>query len=91
MDCPSFLRVSVVLIKDLKVCRKADGSLELSGIQRRFLGTILESMKMPFQLVIAEDREWGRLLPNGNCTGMIGKIHTGAADIADSYIGKTEQ
>ncbi|GBN68745.1 hypothetical protein AVEN_148773-1 [Araneus ventricosus] len=91
MDCSSFLKVSVVLMKDLKARRKADGSHELSGIQGRFLGTILESMKTPFELVIAEDREWGRLLPNGNWTGMIGKIQTGAADIADSYIVITKQ
>ncbi|GBN93940.1 hypothetical protein AVEN_18095-1 [Araneus ventricosus] len=69
MECPSFLRVTVNPMKHLKVHTKADGSLEFSGIQGRFLGTILESMKMPFQLVIAEDREWGRLLPNaGNWT-----------------------
>ncbi|GBO22751.1 hypothetical protein AVEN_52738-1 [Araneus ventricosus] len=91
MQCPSFLRVSVNPMKDLKVHRKADGRFEFSGIQGRFLGTILESMKMPFELVIAEDREWGRLLPHGNWTGMIGKIQTGAADIADSYIVITKQ
>ncbi|GBO34201.1 hypothetical protein AVEN_238446-1 [Araneus ventricosus] len=48
-------------------------------------------MKMPFQLVIAEDREWGRILPNGSWTGIIGNIQKGAADIADSYLGITEQ
>ncbi|XP_055947061.1 probable glutamate receptor [Argiope bruennichi] len=89
--CPSFLRVSIVPMKDLQVHRNEDGSLKFSGIQGRFLGTVMEDMKMPFHLVIAEDREWGRRLPSGNWTGMIGKIQKGAADIADSYIGITEQ
>ncbi|GBO00104.1 hypothetical protein AVEN_105567-1 [Araneus ventricosus] len=91
MDCPKFLRVSVVPLKDLRISRNEDGSLKLSGIQGRFLSTVLEAMKMPFRLVIAEDREWGRLLPTGNWTGMIGKIQKGSADIADSHIGITEQ
>ncbi|GBN57508.1 hypothetical protein AVEN_154745-1, partial [Araneus ventricosus] len=91
MDCPSILRVSVVPMKDLKVHRNEDGNVEFSGLQGRFLSTVLEAMKMPFQLVIAEDREWGRILPNGSWTGIIGNIQKGAADIADSYLGITEQ
>ncbi|XP_055951425.1 probable glutamate receptor [Argiope bruennichi] len=91
MDCPSFLRVSIVPMKDMIVCRRSDGNVELLGIQGRFLNTVLKAMHMPFQLVIAEDGEWGRLLPSGNWTGMIGKIQKGNADIADSHIGITEQ
>ncbi|KAF8773253.1 Glutamate receptor ionotropic like protein [Argiope bruennichi] len=91
MACPTEIRIATVLTRDMKVHKNEDGSIEFSGLHGRILDIILKAMKVEFKLLIPEDGEWGRLLPNGSWTGMIGKIQKNEADIAFNSISVNEE
>ncbi|GFS53078.1 glutamate receptor ionotropic, delta-1 [Nephila pilipes] len=67
-----------------------EGGIKFFGFQGKYLEAILQGLKAQFELVVAEDREWGQLLPDGNWTGMIGKIQKDQADIAVFMMTVTE-
>ncbi|XP_042891706.1 glutamate receptor-like [Penaeus japonicus] len=52
--------------------RQRDGSLSASGVAAAFFDIIAAKLNFSYTLVMPEDREWGRGLPNGSFTGMIG-------------------
>ncbi|XP_055936807.1 glutamate receptor ionotropic, delta-1-like [Argiope bruennichi] len=91
MSCPSMIRVATVLTNQLKVNISKAGDIRLSGIQGIFLDIILQALNLQFELVMVEDQEWGRLLPSGQWTGMIGMLQRGEADISINLISMTEQ
>ncbi|GBM09090.1 hypothetical protein AVEN_5279-1 [Araneus ventricosus] len=62
------------------------GKFEFGGIEGKFLEVVLKALKSCYEFIFPEDQEWGRLLPDGNWTGMIGKVQTGEADIAINFI-----
>lgn len=90
MSCSSILRVATVHTREMDILEKEDGKTELSGTEGTFLNLILETLDLQLKIVIAEDSEWGRLLPNGSWTGMVGKVYMNKADIAINLIGVTE-
>ncbi|GIX86948.1 hypothetical protein CEXT_254611 [Caerostris extrusa] len=74
MLCPPVIRVTTLLTRDMKVIKNEDdGKMQFFGIIGRLLDTILTATNMQFELIVAEDQEWGRLTADGNWTGMIGK------------------
>ncbi|GIY13799.1 uncharacterized protein CDAR_469391 [Caerostris darwini] len=92
MLCPPVIRVTTLLTRDMKVIKnEGDGKMQFFGIIGRLLDTILTATNMQFELIVAEDQEWGRLTADGNWTGMIGKLQRNEADIALHFIGVTEQ
>ncbi|GFR04008.1 uncharacterized protein TNCT_459031 [Trichonephila clavata] len=88
MVCPSLVRVAILYAAEKIVHRNVDGTTTL-GVGR-YLETILQGLNAQFQFVTAEDKSWGQLLPDGNWTGMIGKIHKGQADITVYMMTMTE-
>ncbi|GFV57250.1 glutamate receptor ionotropic, delta-1 [Trichonephila clavipes] len=90
MACPSLVRVATLRAEDKIVRRNGDGSTTFLGFEGRYLEAILQGLNAQFQVITAEDRSWGQLLPDGNWTGMIGKIHKGQADIAVYMMTMTE-
>ncbi|GBN64411.1 hypothetical protein AVEN_137813-1 [Araneus ventricosus] len=91
MPCSSVVRVATVLTSQLKVNKSQEGSTKLSGIQGIFLDIIMKALNLQFELVMVEDQEWGRLLPSGQWTGMIGMLQRGEADISINLISMTEE
>ncbi|GIY39944.1 lig_chan-Glu_bd domain-containing protein [Caerostris darwini] len=90
MNCPPVIKVAICLSRELKLFRNDDGSITFSGIQGRFIDLILQALNLKFELVIAEDKESGRMLDDGNWTGTIGKIQRDEAEIALNFISISE-
>ncbi|GFU31341.1 uncharacterized protein NPIL_446771 [Nephila pilipes] len=92
MDCPSVLKIATVESPFLmEIVQNKIGGIKLMGIEGKVLQIFLEILNIPFELVIAEDSEWGRSLSNGSWTGMIGKVHKGEADIAINTLAMNEE
>ncbi|XP_069995050.1 probable glutamate receptor [Penaeus vannamei] len=45
-----------------------------SGIDFHVLGTMAEKLNFTYELLLAEDGQWGGVLPNGTVTGMVGMV-----------------
>ncbi|GFY53969.1 uncharacterized protein TNIN_126661 [Trichonephila inaurata madagascariensis] len=90
MACPSLVRVATLHAADKIFRRNVNGTTTFLGFQGRYLETILQGLNTQFQIITAEDRSWGQLLPDGNWTGMIGKIQKGQANIAVYMMTMTE-
>ncbi|XP_068227741.1 probable glutamate receptor [Palaemon carinicauda] len=59
-----------------------DGSLLKSGIVIDMFNTIAEKMNFTYSVKRPPDVEWGRELPNGSFTGMIGMCQRNEVDVA---------
>ncbi|GIY79683.1 uncharacterized protein CEXT_346181 [Caerostris extrusa] len=90
---PLSIKVATVIVKrQLEVQKLKEGKVEFGGLDGKFLEVILEALKVPYEFVFPADDEWGRLfLPDGNWTGMVGKVQTGEADIAMNFIMPTQE
>ncbi|XP_047499537.1 glutamate receptor ionotropic, kainate glr-3-like [Penaeus chinensis] len=69
--------------------RREDGSLGASGVAAAFFDIIAAKLNFSYTLVMPEDREWGRGLPNGSFTGMIGMCQRKEVDMALGPFGVT--
>ncbi|XP_037795090.1 probable glutamate receptor [Penaeus monodon] len=69
--------------------RQKDGSLGASGVAAAFFDIIAAKLNFSYTLVMPEDREWGRGLPNGSFTGMIGMCQREEVDMALGPFGVT--
>ncbi|GFV95207.1 hypothetical protein TNCV_1293251 [Trichonephila clavipes] len=58
----------------MKIGEKKTGSLKLLGIDGIIYHIFQKVLNIPYELVIAEDGEWGHSLQNGSWTGMVGKV-----------------
>ncbi|GFT35588.1 glutamate receptor ionotropic, delta-1 [Nephila pilipes] len=91
MNCSS--KITVAILPALHVIdfyKSANGTVQFSGYEGRFLETILNSLKFQFDVLIPEDLEWGRLMPNGNWSGIIGMVFRGEADLGVSTLSITK-
>ncbi|GIY74414.1 uncharacterized protein CDAR_226981 [Caerostris darwini] len=89
---PLNIKVATVIVKgQLEVQKLKEGKVEFGGLDGKFLEVILEALKVPYEFIFPADEEWGRLLPDGNWTGMVGKVQTGEADIAMNFIMPTQE
>ncbi|GFY67812.1 uncharacterized protein TNIN_50441 [Trichonephila inaurata madagascariensis] len=92
VDCPETLRVATVeSLFSMNIGEKKTGSFKLLGIDGIIFHIFQKVLNIPFELVIAEDAEWGRSLQNGSWTGMVGKVQKGEADIAINTLAMTEE
>ncbi|XP_055941835.1 probable glutamate receptor [Argiope bruennichi] len=89
--CSSLIRVATLNDPKTIVRKNDDGTLAFLKLQGKFLEVILQGLNTQFKLVMAEDQAWGQLLPDGNWTGMIGKIQKDLADIAIHFMTVTEK
>ncbi|XP_064121649.1 glutamate receptor ionotropic, kainate glr-3-like [Macrobrachium nipponense] len=53
-----------------------------TGIFIDFMDTFAHKLNFTYSLVEAAEGEWGRILPNGSTTGMIGQCHRKEVDMA---------
>ncbi|XP_068222938.1 probable glutamate receptor [Palaemon carinicauda] len=53
-----------------------------SGILIDFMDLFAERLNFTYSIVEAADGEWGRILPNGSATGMVGLCHRKEVDMA---------
>ncbi|GBM83725.1 hypothetical protein AVEN_261312-1 [Araneus ventricosus] len=89
MNCSTVVRTAILISRDLMVQKNNNGDMSLTGFEGIFLDVILKAFHRKIELVIAEDKEVGRPLPNGSWTGMIGLVQRGDADIAYNCLAVT--
>ncbi|CAN8004280.1 unnamed protein product [Ixodes pacificus] len=66
-----------------------DGLLKIGGPMGKILNSVQESLNFTYTVQIPEDRQWGRLLPDGTATGMIGMLVRNEADWAVNPFAQT--
>ncbi|XP_076352647.1 glutamate receptor ionotropic, kainate 2-like [Tachypleus tridentatus] len=76
----------IVLDKDPKETLKAG-----YGIEVHLLNTLARKMNFRYVIRTPLDGEWGRKLPNGTWTGLVGMVQRKEADIAIAKISITEE
>ncbi|GBM27377.1 putative glutamate receptor [Araneus ventricosus] len=91
MSFEKVLRVAVLQAKHIvEVNESTDGKiLPLRGIEVRLLNLLSQCMHFKYDLVIPQDREFGRTLDDGQWTGMIGLVVREEADFAMNMIALT--
>ncbi|XP_054721270.1 glutamate receptor ionotropic, kainate glr-3-like [Uloborus diversus] len=62
-----------------------------SGPEAELLKTVREKLGFRYQILKPQDGEWGRQLPNGSWTGLVGMLNRKEADIAAGCITITYQ
>ncbi|GBO28758.1 Glutamate receptor ionotropic, delta-1 [Araneus ventricosus] len=91
MACSSLVRVATLNDPKTVVRKNEDGTVTFLGLEGKLLEVIIQGLNSQFELVMAKDKAWGQLLPDGNWTGMIGEIQKGLADIAIHFMSVTEK
>ncbi|KAG8192196.1 hypothetical protein JTE90_009959 [Oedothorax gibbosus] len=92
MQTPTLLNVAVLSLPPLfKVNFSKEGDHMHSGFEGRFLDVLFGLLRWKYNLLVAEDKEWGRQTKSGNWTGLIGMILRNEADMALSRIAISEQ
>ena len=56
-----------------------------------FIRILSKVFHVPYKVLIPSDGEWGRKLPDGNWTGLIGMVHRSEADLAVGGITLTHE
>ncbi|KAG8184616.1 hypothetical protein JTE90_022667 [Oedothorax gibbosus] len=75
-----------------KVNVSESGETYLSGVEGRYIDTILTAMgRLKYKAVIPKDEEWGRKTKDGNWTGIIGMLHRNEADLGIAFLRITEE
>ncbi|XP_071528865.1 probable glutamate receptor [Panulirus ornatus] len=81
---------------DLREAAKEEGgrglgglTLTASGVAAEFFDMIATKLNFTYALVMPPDREWGRGMPNGSFTGMIGMCQRKEVDMALGPFGVT--
>ncbi|XP_042859276.1 probable glutamate receptor, partial [Penaeus japonicus] len=59
-----------------------DGTFTTSGLLMDFMDIFARKLNFTFSVIKSVDGEWGRLLPNGSTTGMIGMCQRKEVDMA---------
>ncbi|GIY44646.1 hypothetical protein CEXT_65851 [Caerostris extrusa] len=74
---------------DLKALGRMKGKRRsATGRLRRqtLLQIVLEAQRIQYEIVVSKDISFGKALPDGNFTGMIGMVQRGEADLAGGYL-----
>lgn len=64
---------------------------KIPSIDIQLADLVCQTLDLHCKILIDPDNEFGRLLPDGNWSGLIGMIKRGNADLAVSTIGMTEE
>lgn len=93
MCFPSTLRVAVLPLNGLfEVERNNSESLIISGgLEAEYVKTLSKSLRFDVEVLYPADGEWGRELPNGSWTGLVGMVLRNESDIALGGIAVTEK
>lgn len=93
MSFPSSLRVAVLPFNGLfEVERDNRKSLIISGgLEAEYVKTLSTSLRFDVKVLSPADGEWGRELPNGSWTGLVGMVLRNESDIALGGIAVTEK
>ncbi|GFQ65416.1 glutamate receptor ionotropic, kainate 5 [Trichonephila clavata] len=83
MKFPSKVKIAVTSIKGVcDVIQDSQGRVIIAdGIEAEFLQILSTVLNFKYELLLPEDKQWGRQLPDGNWTGMIGLVQHKKADL----------
>ncbi|GBN54107.1 hypothetical protein AVEN_85983-1 [Araneus ventricosus] len=68
-----------------------DGAVRLGDYEGQFLQLVLEALGTEYEIIPEKNKAFGKLLPNGSWTGMMGMIGRGEADLGFTHVTVTEQ
>ncbi|GIY25577.1 lig_chan-Glu_bd domain-containing protein [Caerostris extrusa] len=77
--------------KNLFEIKYKNGNLQLGGMEGRFLDLLSKALRFKYHLKSPVDGEPGRMIGNGNWTGLFGMIQRQEIDIAFSTLSITEE
>ncbi|GIY44647.1 lig_chan-Glu_bd domain-containing protein [Caerostris extrusa] len=68
--------IVVVTASDLliHVNRKENGEVQLEGCEGKFFQIVLEALRIEYEIVVSKGNSFGKALPDGNFTDMIGMV-----------------
>lgn len=88
MNFPKFLKVGIIPIFEQNSTRKR--IIGYKRLYERLVGLYSKALGFSYEVVPGMDGEFGRQLPNGSFTGLIGMLEREEVDIALSDIGISE-
>lgn len=92
MNSPKMLRVATFPIRYITEIHTDEfGDTYMSGLEGEYVDLILTTLGLKYRVVIPDDKEWGRLIPNGNWSGIIGMLQRGEADFGFNTLKISEQ
>ncbi|GFV48970.1 glutamate receptor ionotropic, delta-1 [Trichonephila clavipes] len=68
-----------------------DGDVKPRGAEGRLLEVLSQALHFKYNLMIPEDKQWGRESENGTWSGLIGLVSSGKADAALCFIGALDE
>ncbi|XP_077561284.1 glutamate receptor ionotropic, delta-2-like isoform X2 [Haemaphysalis longicornis] len=68
-----------------------DGSVIIGGTMGNVLDSLQQCLNFSYTASIPEDRQWGRIFPDGTATGMIGMLVRNEADWAVNPFAQTHE
>lgn len=92
MKFPKFLRIASLIKHKLNTANETMslGLRPIDIINNKLIDLLSNKLGFSYKLVFPSDDEFGRLLPDGNWTGMVGMVHRGDADIIIDDLSVTE-
>ncbi|KAF8782653.1 Glutamate receptor ionotropic like protein [Argiope bruennichi] len=88
---PSSVTVGYIPNKYVFEANIINGTLQLGGIEGRFLDLISKTLGFTYRLKFPLDREIGTLYENGSWTGLIGMLQRKETDMALNFLIRSEQ
>ncbi|GFT21758.1 glutamate receptor ionotropic, delta-1 [Nephila pilipes] len=68
-----------------------DGDVKPRGSEGRLLEILSQALHFKYNLMLPEDKQWGRESENGTWSGLIGLVSRGDADAALCFIGASDE
>ncbi|GIY02578.1 probable glutamate receptor [Caerostris darwini] len=91
MSFPSRIRVAAREFSTIFSMSKFDNHTFISGIEAKLLNILSEQLNFSYDIMMANDKQWGSTDQHGNWTGVIGMLIRNEADIGLSHMAITEK
>ncbi|XP_015929969.1 glutamate receptor ionotropic, delta-2-like [Parasteatoda tepidariorum] len=88
---PNKLRVAVLTIRHIVEVNTSDTRrlTFTGGVQANLIHALSVALGFAYEIVIPDDREWGRLDENNHWTGIVGMVFRNEADLAIGHLTMT--
>lgn len=92
MKFPKFLRIASLFRYKLSIPNETTSLIHkpIYFVNSKLIDLLAKKLRFSYELVFPRDGEYGRLLPDGNWTGLVGMIHHGDAGIIIDDLSITE-
>ncbi|GIY79739.1 lig_chan-Glu_bd domain-containing protein [Caerostris extrusa] len=91
MSFPSRIRVAAREFSTIFSMSQFGNHTFISGIEAKLLNILSEQLNFSYDIMMANDKQWGSTDQHGNWTGVIGMLIRNEADIGLSHMAITEK